>query len=103
MDDKWLVYDIEMETSLNNDEAHIFMLESGALFLVRIKEAMWRMISNIEPVLDRLPKNTSVGAVRWKSEFRISHRIIRSFQKENIFFAGDAAHIHSGLGARGMI
>ncbi len=100
--DKWLVYDLEIETEFNNEEAHIFMYERGALFLVRIKDNVWRIISNVENILNDLPRNTTAGAVKWTSEFKISHRIIGAFEKDNIFFAGDSAHIHSGLGARGM-
>jgi 2-polyprenyl-6-methoxyphenol hydroxylase-like FAD-dependent oxidoreductase len=38
----------------------------------------------------------------WKSEFHISHRINEHLRVGNVFFAGDAAHIHSPIGARGM-
>jgi 2-polyprenyl-6-methoxyphenol hydroxylase-like FAD-dependent oxidoreductase len=100
--DKWYVYDLEIETPLNNEEAHIFMYDAGALFMVRIKNKIWRIISNIPDILTDLPKETTYGAMQWTSEFKISHRIIGSFQKDNIYFAGDSAHIHSGLGARGM-
>jgi 2-polyprenyl-6-methoxyphenol hydroxylase-like FAD-dependent oxidoreductase len=100
--DKWLVYDLEIETPFNNEEAHICMYDTGALFMVRIKNNVWRIISNIPEILIDLPKGTTYGAIKWTSEFKISHRIIGSFQKDNIYFAGDSAHIHSGLGARGM-
>lgn len=100
--DKWLVYDLEIETLFHNEEAHIFMYSTGALFMVRIKNNIWRIISNIPDILKSLPQNTTFGTIIWTSEFKISHRIISSFQKDNIYFAGDSAHIHSGLGARGM-
>ena len=38
----------------------------------------------------------------WQSDFQVSHRINQHFQVGNVFFAGDAAHIHSPIGARGM-
>jgi len=101
-EDKWLLYDIEMETSLNRDEAHTFMLEAGACFMVRIKNNIWRVISNIPNILERLPGNTSTGEIHWESDFRISHRLVASFNSGSVYFAGDSAHIHSGLGARGM-
>lgn len=100
--DKWFVYDLEIETPFNNEEAHIFMYDTGALFMVRIKNNVWRIITNIPEILTDLPKGTTHGAIKWTSEFKISHRIIGSFHKDNIYFAGDSAHIHSGLGARGM-
>lgn len=100
--DKWFIYDLELETSYNNEEAHIFMYDTGALFMVRIKNNIWRIISNVEDILNNLPTNTTTGAIEWTSEFKISHRVIGAFEKDNIYFAGDSAHIHSGIGARGM-
>ena len=43
-----------------------------------------------------------VEQVVWESNFRISHRIVESYQRGNVFLAGDAAHIHSPVGGRGM-
>lgn len=100
--DKWFIYDLALTTSFDNEEAHIFMYDTGALFMVRIKNNIWRIISNIEDTLNNLPVNTTTGAIEWTSEFKISHRVIGSLEKDNIYFAGDSAHIHSGIGARGM-
>ncbi|MCC6143612.1 MAG: FAD-dependent monooxygenase, partial [Candidatus Hydrogenedentes bacterium] len=38
----------------------------------------------------------------WMSRFRISRRIISQFRTGPIFFAGDAAHVHSPAGGQGM-
>lgn len=38
----------------------------------------------------------------WQSRFRIAHRQVATYQKNGVFLAGDAAHVHSPLGARGM-
>ena len=101
-EEPWKLYDIELETPINREEAHGFMLAEGALFMVRIEKDVWRIISNIIDPLAHLPNSTTAGQVHWQSEFSIHHRMIASFSKENVYFAGDAAHIHSGLGARGM-
>lgn len=101
-EDNWQLFDIEMDTALNRDEAHVFMLREGACFTVRIADNVWRIISNIPKILDQLPKDTTTGKIHWKSDFQISHRMIGSFQSGNVYFGGDSAHIHSGLGARGM-
>jgi hypothetical protein len=47
----------------------------------------------------RKPRSKSVA---WESTFRISFRQVSTYQKGNAFLAGDAAHIHSPVGARGM-
>jgi hypothetical protein len=38
----------------------------------------------------------------WLSHFRLHHRQARSYRAGSVFLAGDAAHIHSPVGAQGM-
>ncbi|MCU1631455.1 MAG: monooxygenase [Micrococcaceae bacterium] len=39
---------------------------------------------------------------RWFSSYRIHHRIAAHFRIGSVFLAGDAAHVHSPVGAQGM-
>jgi 2-polyprenyl-6-methoxyphenol hydroxylase-like FAD-dependent oxidoreductase len=72
------------------------------MFIVRLDEKLWRVISNVPHMLDRLPNGTTYGKPAWESDFGISSLLADRLQEGNIYLAGDAAHIHSGLGARGM-
>jgi 2-polyprenyl-6-methoxyphenol hydroxylase-like FAD-dependent oxidoreductase len=38
----------------------------------------------------------------WFSVYRLHHRCVRHFKAGRVFFAGDAAHIHSPVGGQGM-
>ena len=38
----------------------------------------------------------------WKARFLLHHRAVKYYQKERAFLVGDAAHIHSPVGAQGM-
>jgi len=38
----------------------------------------------------------------WFSTYRLHHRKVASFRKGNVFFCGDAAHVHSPAGGQGM-
>ena len=69
---------------------------------VPMGEGFGRFISNHPDVLDRLPPDAKVSSVIWQSTFRISFRQVSTYQQGNAFLAGDAAHIHSPVGARGM-
>jgi len=44
----------------------------------------------------------TVKAVAWFSTYRVHHRVASAFRKGNAFLLGDAAHIHSPVGAQGM-
>ncbi|PJJ72883.1 2-polyprenyl-6-methoxyphenol hydroxylase-like FAD-dependent oxidoreductase [Diaminobutyricimonas aerilata] len=39
---------------------------------------------------------------RWFSTYRVHHRVAREFRRGAVFLAGDAAHVHSPVGAQGM-
>ncbi|HTJ14135.1 MAG TPA: FAD-dependent monooxygenase [Dinghuibacter sp.] len=38
----------------------------------------------------------------WYSTYKLHHKKVEHFRKENLFFVGDAAHIHSPAGGQGM-
>lgn len=38
----------------------------------------------------------------WASRYRVHHRVAAAFRAGSVFLAGDAAHIHSPVGAQGM-
>ena len=42
------------------------------------------------------------SASRWFSTYRVHHRVAAQFRKGPFFLAGDAAHVHSPVGAQGM-
>jgi 2-polyprenyl-6-methoxyphenol hydroxylase-like FAD-dependent oxidoreductase len=50
--------------------------------------------------IDRL--KLSVSKVNWFSTYRVHHRVAARFRAERAFLLGDAAHIHSPVGAQGM-
>lgn len=42
------------------------------------------------------------AGTEWYSRYRVHHRVARRFRSGRVFLAGDAAHIHSPVGAQGM-
>jgi 2-polyprenyl-6-methoxyphenol hydroxylase-like FAD-dependent oxidoreductase len=57
-----------------------------------------------EDVSDRAINNLKVRIhqVNWFSTYHVHHRITEHFRKGRAFLLGDAAHIHSPVGAQGM-
>lgn len=98
----WNLYDVELDTPINKDEGHSFLFDDGGIFMLRIKENIWRVIGCVPDLLQRIPYGTKIGKILWESDFQVNHRVVNNFSKDRIFLAGDAAHIHSPLGARGM-
>ena len=67
-----------------------------------LREGAGRFVANHPDIMNRLPKHAKVSRVIWQSRFRISYRQVQTYQQDNVFLAGDAAHIHSPVGGRGM-
>ncbi|MEQ1735967.1 MAG: FAD-dependent monooxygenase, partial [Rhodoglobus sp.] len=42
------------------------------------------------------------GATNWLSTYQVHHRVAERFRDGPVFLAGDAAHVHSPVGAQGM-
>ncbi|WP_246858490.1 FAD-dependent monooxygenase [Citricoccus sp. SGAir0253] len=46
--------------------------------------------------------SVTYAGVSWFSRYRVHHRVAAAFRTGAVFLAGDAAHIHSPVGAQGM-
>lgn len=101
-DDIWELYDIELDTNLNANEGHIFLFKDGGMIMIRLADNIWRIAGNLKSILNYLPPKTKTGKIAWESTFSISHNVAEQLTKENIVLIGDAAHLHSPVGARGM-
>lgn len=98
----WYLCDARLTTTLDPTSPHAFLLDDGALLFFPIKGDLWRIVSNVPAPLTHVPVGTTVGAIAWESDFGFSHRIADTLYADNVCLAGDAAHIHSAVGARGM-
>lgn len=58
-----------------------------------------------EQAVHRMLRETfgvSYASSRWFATYRVHHRVARTFRAGPVFLAGDAAHVHSPVGAQGM-
>jgi len=98
----WPLRDVRLKTDLDPRRAHASFFRDGLVFMIHIRDDIWRVMGNATDLLERLPSSCSVGDMLWESEFHISHRVAGTMAVGRVALAGDAAHIHSPLGARGM-
>jgi len=89
-------------SGLPEEELHVFDLSPLLIAFIPIRGDLFRVVADVPDVLDALPSRLTVKKVVWESRFRISHRLAETYQKGAVFLAGDAAHIHSPAGGRGM-
>jgi 3-(3-hydroxy-phenyl)propionate hydroxylase len=98
----WSLWDLQMHTSLDPWRAHILFEPDGFLFVLRLQDDQWRVIGNGNDPLAAMRRIGSLGTVSWQSQFRIGHRVAAQASVGRVALGGDAAHIHSPIGARGM-
>lgn len=102
-EDAWSLADVRMDWPFGHGEGHLMMRRDGrVLFVMSMPQDRYRVISNSGDALDLLPAGSSVRETLWETTFRVSLRQVNTYRKGRAFLAGDAAHIHSPAGGRGM-
>ena len=115
----FLLADLEVD-GLEAGTVNAFLTAAGPLLFFPLdRPAPWRVIAmradseggdDQDAVLSELQYLTEIasnGRLRlhepvWTSAFRIQHRAARQYRRGRAFLAGDAAHVHSPVGAQGM-
>lgn len=98
----WSLADIRGEWPFGREAAQLIALPGRAVLAFPFGHDLVRVVASAGDVLTQLPAGTQVREVVWQSSFRISARLATTFRQGRIFLAGDAAHLHSPVGARGM-
>lgn len=122
--EQFMVADAKMSSSLPTNEIHVFF-DKGTIFPSKRTifaafpwgEKEYRLTANLyldsprqsftaqevkEIVSERTYGNYIVENVSWISPFWIHSKFVNQMNHGAIFFAGDAAHIHSPAGGQGM-
>jgi 2-polyprenyl-6-methoxyphenol hydroxylase-like FAD-dependent oxidoreductase len=100
---EWNFIDARMSWSGQCHEIWLHALPEGRIGVVLpIKPGLYRIATNGEEASIAIPKDADVHEIVWNSTFRIQIRQAERYQEGRLFIAGDAAHIHSPAGGRGM-
>ena len=86
------------------DQLNLFFLPRSLLLAIGLEiDGRYRIACNSG---DPLPQLRRLGIeeerVVWSSKFHIGHHLIERFSEGRVHFAGDAAHLHSPAGGRGL-
>jgi 2-polyprenyl-6-methoxyphenol hydroxylase-like FAD-dependent oxidoreductase len=112
------VADAEATGPVMNHELHVALDDAGFLAVFPMKgDGRGRFIGTVRDdaapasraldwsdvstqVIERL--GVSVERINWFSTYHVHHRVAAHFREGRAFLLGDAAHIHSPVGAQGM-
>lgn len=112
------VLDCKAEIDLPHDEMYLAFGKTALGGFFPITNGRWRILGNIpaqlegkeeikfEDIENGFAENVHIDVrlydPQWISVYRSHHRYASTFRKGLCFIAGDAAHIHSPVGAQGM-
>ena len=82
--------------------AEISLYDPGMIGRLPVSADTLRFISTLPDFERRIVHPDAILEKTWSSQFQIHFRHVAAMSKGNVFLAGDAAHIHSPAGARGM-
>ena len=99
---EWRLADVRMDWPLGAAAVNVFARPAAVLAAIPIEPGLFRLVSNGPDPLDLLPPGSIVREEVWRSAFRISYRQVDDYRVGRVLLAGDAAHVHSPVGARGM-
>jgi 2-polyprenyl-6-methoxyphenol hydroxylase-like FAD-dependent oxidoreductase len=112
----WWLADLIIKWDLPLNQMNIYLHEEGPLACFPMKNKRYRLVMTaplhhdgdptMDDIISTFERRSSDSAVLsnplWITKFNLHHRQIQHYRRERIFFAGDAAHIHSPMGGQGL-
>ncbi|BCA94510.1 hypothetical protein TUM19329_08710 [Legionella antarctica] len=112
----WWLADLLVDWTVPEDQMAIFISSKGPLACFPMGNKRYRLVmtapkdNTLSPSIDDIDRvfkeRSSDPAILsnpfWITPFSIHHRQIQQYRYDRIFFAGDAAHIHSPMGGQGL-
>jgi 2-polyprenyl-6-methoxyphenol hydroxylase-like FAD-dependent oxidoreductase len=80
----------------------IWILDSGAVMAMRIGNDRVRFAATTRASFEELGLSQRIQKTTWESDFEVHFAQVNTYGKDRVWIAGDAAHIHSPIGGRGM-
>lgn len=112
--------DVRIDWGRPHDEAHVFLSRHGTVRCMPLPgDGRWRVVADVPPgsrgsglaefdleqlrsLADARGVAASLDEMTWSSRFSIYRYFAPRYRVGRVLLAGDAAHVHSPLGAQGM-
>lgn len=113
----WWLADVLIDWKLPEDKFILYVSDKGPAACFPMGEKRYRIVMTApekmmsqEPTLEdivhafksRCTDQANLHDPIWISQFGIDHKQIQKYRYGRVFFAGDAAHVHSPMGGQGL-
>lgn len=113
----WWLADLHIDWALPQNRMVMYISDNGPLACFPMGNKRYRLamtapekIMHKEPLLEDIEKvfsyrcsdKATLSEPVWISQFGIDHKQIQKYRYGRVFFAGDAAHVHSPIGGQGL-
>lgn len=102
LDNEFFLADYAYDAPVDVRHARVEFFNPGVLACIPVRANVLRYISTMADFEDRIVHPRPNAELAWRSKFTVSFRHVETMSTGRVFLAGDAAHIHSPIGARGM-
>jgi 2-polyprenyl-6-methoxyphenol hydroxylase-like FAD-dependent oxidoreductase len=102
LEDYFYLADFRYVQPVDSHFAEISLFNPGMVGRLPVAGDTLRFISTLADFERLIVHPENILEKTWSSQFQIHFRHVAAMASGNIFLAGDAAHIHSPAGARGM-
>ncbi|MFR9731977.1 FAD-dependent monooxygenase [Saccharopolyspora sp. MS10] len=116
---RYLLADLEIDGEVPRDQLSVFLAADGFVAAFPLPGGRFRCMAvdprpegegrpapelgDLQAICDHvLPMPVRLRGMRWSSRFRINSRHLDELRHGQVFFGGDAAHVHSPAGGQGM-
>lgn len=114
----YVLADLHVDGDIAQNQVSIFLAPNGFIALFPMGDGRFRVmatdpervsgageptLAHIQRLYDRVVHIPArLHSPNWSSHFRINSRHMKSLRSGQVFFGGDAAHVHSPAGGQGM-
>ncbi|PXX00380.1 FAD-dependent monooxygenase [Mycolicibacterium moriokaense] len=118
--DNYILADVRIDWKhrpLDEDALNMILSPRGAVYIGRLpEENRWRIVASVpgtsvlprpdlaavQQAVDAQSLHARLSDPSWLSSYRYAYGVVSHLRRGQVFLAGDAAHVHSPVGAQGM-
>ncbi|QRM55969.1 NAD(P)/FAD-dependent oxidoreductase [Sinorhizobium sp. BG8] len=102
LESRFFLADFRYAETVDTGFAEINLQNPGVLGRLPVRPDVLRYISTLPDFERRIIHPSHPLEETWRSDFRVSFRHVEPMSRGKVYLLGDAAHVHSPIGARGM-